>query len=69
MAFFEGSNYGIDSDWFRDIQLNFAGYPGEIAQVKWQLNSNHDSVCVSTDRTAGRSRTMAFQVFPPLAEA
>ncbi len=52
-----------------DIKLHFAVNPRECAQMGWQQNTYHCSVCTSTDRTAGRSRTIGFQLSPALVDA
>ncbi len=38
-------------------------------QVRRKNYANHGSVCTSTDNTAGKSRTMGFQLSPASAEA
>src|ERR1700680_4651429 len=38
-------------------------------KVPRQLDSDHGSVCTSTDSTAGRSRTMGAQLSPASADA
>src|SRR5215208_7066056 len=40
--------------------------PKELRQLD---PDRHRSVCTSTDSTAGKSRTIAFQVSPPSADA
>src|SRR5579863_7948791 len=39
------------------------------SQMGQKLDSNHSRVWTSTDRTAGRSRTMSAQLSPPSADA
>ena len=41
----------------------------ELAQMAWQHDANHDSVCASTESTAGKSRTMGAQLSPESGEA
>ncbi len=41
---------------------------GERAKMRWKNDLDHGRVWASTDSTAGRSRTMAVQLSPPLAE-
>src|SRR5437773_12136762 len=53
----------------RNIQLYFAVNPRQRAQMGRQYNANHGRVCTSTESTPGRSRTMGFQLSPPLADA
>ena len=69
MAFLECIKDGAQRDRFRDLELHFAGNAREIAQMEWKLDPNHAIVCTSTDKTAGRSRTMGLQLLPALAEA
>ncbi len=51
------------------FQLDLAAYPGQGAQVMGNHDPDHGSVWTSTDSTAGRSRTIAFQVSPESLEA
>jgi len=51
-----------------DVEANFAIDMRELPQVRRERNSDHDSVCTSTDSTAGRSRTMGAQLSPASAE-
>ena len=53
----------------RDVERHLALDLGEVSQVEWQFDSDHDSVWTSTENTAGRSRTMGNQRSPPSAEA
>jgi len=69
MPFLQRGKDAVNRNRVWHIQLHFAGNTRQVAQMKWKLNPDHDSICVSTDNTAGKSRTIAFQVFPPLAEA
>jgi hypothetical protein len=39
------------------------------AQMRRQNDTNHGSVCTSTESTAGRSRTIGFQLSPASADA
>ena len=41
----------------------------ELAQVCRQHDAYHESVCTSTESTAGRSRTMGAQLSPESVEA
>jgi len=38
------------------------------AQMRRQNDANHGSVCTSTESTAGRSRTIGFQLSPASAD-
>ena len=49
------------------VEGDFAVQVREDAEAHRQLDSDHGNVCTSTDRTAGRSRTMGAHVSPPLA--
>src|SRR5437899_10988990 len=55
--------------WSLDSQFQFAINPCERAQVRRENDANHFRVCTSTDSTAGRSRTMGFQLSPASAYA
>src|SRR4051812_36998266 len=39
------------------------------SQIRRKNNANHGSVCASTDKTAGKSRTIGFHLSPASAEA
>ncbi len=52
-----------------DLKLHFAPYVRQRPKVLRKFDSNHGSVCTSTDSTAGRSRTIGFQLSPASAEA
>src|SRR5215469_1146290 len=56
-------------DWICDLQHHLAAHVRQRAQMLWQHNPDHCSVCTSTDNTAGRSCTMAFQLSPASFEA
>ena len=51
------------------LELHLAADLRQPAQVRRQDDSNHGRVCTSTDRTAGRSRTMGVQLSPASADA
>ena len=51
-----------------DVQLYLAVNVGEGAQVGGEHDPDHGSVCTSTDRTAGRSRTIGDQASPASAD-
>ena len=38
---------------------------GKRAQMRREYDTDHGSVCTSTDRTGGRSRTIGVQLNPP----
>ena len=52
-----------------DLQADLAAYTGKRSQVRGQLQPDlvpgHAKVCTSIESTAGRSRTIAFQLSPP----
>ena len=52
-----------------DIELHFAVDVGKRSKVHRKHDSNHDSVCTSTDSTAGKSRTMGVQLSPASVDA
>ena len=52
-----------------DIEDGFAGDVRQTAQMRRQNDANHGSVCTSTERTAGRSRTIGAQVSPASDDA
>src|SRR5450432_1214246 len=51
-----------------DLQLHFVANFRQRAQVMRQDYADHASVCTSTDKTAGRSRTIGFQESPESGE-
>ena len=55
----------------RTLNLNahFHADVRQSPQMRRQYNSNHGSVCTSTESTAGRSRTMGAQLFPASRDA
>src|SRR5260370_41685743 len=53
----------------RDFELHFTTNPRQRSQMLWKNNPDHDSVCTSTESTAGRSRTMGAQLSPASADA
>ena len=52
----------------RARDLKFAFNVRQVAKMKWQLDTDHGRTCASTERTAGKSCTIADQVFPLSAE-
>src|SRR5688572_29542079 len=52
-----------------DIELYLAHDLRQCPQMCREHDSNHLSVCTSTDSTGGRSRTMGVQVSPASADA
>ena len=69
MTFFQGIQDAAQRNWLRDINLHFACDAREVSQMIRQLNADHGSICTSTEQTAGKSRTMGFQLSPLSAEA
>src|SRR5271168_3141979 len=55
--------------WALDLELDLRVDVCQRPQVRWQFDSDHGSVCTSTESTAGRSRTMGAQVSPASADA
>ena len=52
-----------------NMEFDLAIEVRERAQMHREHHADHDSVCTSTDNTAGRSRTMGAQVSPASADA
>src|SRR5215470_14372136 len=50
------------------LQLYIARHARERLQMRRQHHNNHGSVCVSTDSTAGKSRTIGAHVSPASGE-
>ncbi len=57
----------VTSPW--TVQLHFIVDAGQGAEMGRQYHPDHGNVWTSTERTAGRSRTTAFQVSPASVEA
>src|SRR5262249_27765010 len=53
----------------RHVHRDLARQPRQRAQVDGQDDADHGRDCTSTDRTAGRSRTIGDQVSPESADA
>src|SRR6202023_2593610 len=51
------------------FKLHFAVKRRECPQMRGHHHSNHANVCTSTESTAGRSRTIGFQLSPASADA
>src|ERR1700693_536998 len=64
----KGVEHGALRDGTIDLQLDLSTYIGKRAQVRRQLDADHDKVCASTESTAGRFWTIAFHVSPPSAD-
>ena len=52
-----------------DFEQNIAANPRQRAQMARKYSPDHDSVCTSTESTAGRSRTIGAQLSPASADA
>ncbi len=52
-----------------DAEAHLALDARQVAQMIGKDDADHDSVWTSTDRTAGRSRTIGLQASPESAEA
>jgi hypothetical protein len=48
-----------------DVDVHFSVDVCQRSQMGWKPDLNHGRVWASTDRTAGRSRTMSAQLSPP----
>jgi hypothetical protein len=57
------SHSGVDVEFYLAIDAR------QDAQMRRQNDANHGSVCTSTESTAGRSRTIGFQLSPALGDA
>ena len=53
---------------FSDVLSAVSAHVRERAEMLRQYDANHASVCTSTESTAGRSRTIGFQLSPASAE-
>src|SRR5438067_233807 len=58
----------VDGDGALDLERHLAVDVREPAQMSRQLYADHGSVWTSTESTAGRSRTMGFQLSPASGE-
>src|ERR1700731_2940094 len=52
-----------------DVDADFHANVRQRPQMRRQYNTNHGSVCTSTENTAGRFRTMGAQLSPASFEA
>src|SRR5436309_2569622 len=52
-----------------DLEAHFASDLRQRPQMRRQYDTDHDSVCTSTESTAGRSRTIGAQLSPASADA
>ena len=66
---FELVKYGPLSYGGVNVKLYVAIDARQRAQMRRQNDANHGSVCTSTESTAGRSRTIGFQLSPALSDA
>src|SRR5437763_3549078 len=69
IAGLERVQHRTPSDPARDVELHFAFDLRQRPQVRGKHHADHCSVWTSTDRTAGRSRTMGAQLSPASADA
>src|SRR4029077_7081504 len=51
-----------------DVELHLAGHVRQPAQVCWEHDPDHGSVCTSTESTAGRPSSRAAYLSPASAE-
>jgi hypothetical protein len=65
---FEGIQHRPLRDGAGDGQFDLPPDPRQPPQMLRQNDANHGSVCTSTERTGGRSRTIADQWSPPSAD-
>jgi len=67
---FECVEYGAQRHRGLDFELHLSACFRQRAQMLGEFDSDlHDSVCTSTEYTAGRSRTIGAQVSPASADA
>jgi len=52
-----------------DLKLNFAVSVRQRSQMLREYDPDHGSVCTSTDKTPGKSRTIGAQLSPASADA
>lgn len=69
VAGFEGVEDGSLGDGTDDFQADLAAHVSKRAKMRRKFNADHGSVCTSTDKTAGRSRTIGNHESPALEEA
>src|SRR6185295_6937496 len=68
IAGFEGVEHRTLGDLSLDVQRHLAINPRQRPQMCRKHDSYHGSVWTSTDKTGGRSRTIAVQLSPAFAE-
>src|SRR5207237_8834105 len=56
-------------DWAVDVERYLGADLGQHAQMIGEHDADHGSVCTSTDKTVGRSRTIGVQLSPASADA
>lgn len=66
---FERIEHSAQRHWRPDLESYLIAHTRKGAEMVGENDANHCSVCTSTESTAGRSRTIAFQESPPSAEA
>jgi hypothetical protein len=66
---FKRVEYGPLSHGSINVELYVAIDACQRPQMRRQNNANHGSVCTSTESTAGRSRTIGFQLSPASGDA
>src|SRR5439155_27351395 len=69
VAGLERVEHGALRDRALDLQLHLAVDVRQLPEVCRKHDPDHGSVWTSTDRTAGRSRTIGVQLSPASAEA
>src|ERR1700675_2025700 len=60
-----GTLGGRNGEFERDLAVHMS----QRAEMRGEYDANHGNVCTSTDKTAGRSRTIGIQESPALEEA
>src|ERR1700730_1007427 len=69
VAGLEGIKDGLRRRFSLNLELHLALNLGEIPQMRREGDPDHARVWTSTESTAGRSRTMGFQLSPASADA
>jgi len=69
IAGFKGVEHGALRDRGLDLDLHLAADMRQSSQMLREYDSDHGSVCTSTDSTPGKSRTIGAQLSPASADA
>ncbi len=69
IARFEFIEHRAQRWWNGEFESDLAVHMSQRAEMRGEYDTNHGSVCTSTDKTAGKSRTIGAQESPALEEA